>query len=313
MQKLKKIMSVSLMIVCAFFVSLTFAGCRKKIDNADIQVVLPGVTGTYTEFKYPFTELEPEGFVKAYIVNGNTYVVKSRDVWTYDGTKIEIITAIRNGNYLNIVAKKTEESTITDEKLKTVQSELNYYKNKNVTFALNDSTKGAVSGYNYPKTLNTHYNVVEFIKANPKINALFPQVNFESGELDFETNNPPAYGKPLKVNYKSTILSCVEENNNKYIVVKTFPQNIGNTSYSPYCSVTLYVTLNSDNVMEDYSVLELYCSPNATSHRTPEQIEKILGLTDFENNKNNINVAQGTLTSGAVWYSLKAAKSYAKG
>ncbi len=304
MKKFKSILLTSVLIVCALCVSLSFAGCRKKIDNADIQLVLKGVTGDYVEYKYPFTELEPEGFLKAYIVNDNTYVIKTKEIWSGTPT-FEIYSAIRGDRYINIVATKCEGSTKSDEDLKNLQNKLNTLKNNEVSFNLMDMF--GPYDYNNPKAINAHYNIYNFIKANVKYEIENNIVSNEISQL-VETN---------QVRYKNEILSSVNENNKTYVIAKTTPLNDKATAdehygMTHYCSITLYVTFDENKEVEDYKILEIYCSPNATSYKTPEQIEKILGLKDFEANRDNPNVSSGTLTAGAVWYALRAAQTFVK-
>lgn len=310
MKKVKNIYLSLILVVCAFLVGFSFCGCRPKIDNEIITTVLPNVTGTYKEVTFELDELKPQGLVNAYLVNKNTYVVKSQNVWSNStDDAVYIYSAIRAGRYLNIVAKKTENSTLTDEGLNKLQKELDFYKNKPMQFALNDVDEGKVSGYNFPKTLNTHYNFYSYISANVKLNKLNEKVT-RSDIREINASASPSSGTPFSVNYESTILSSKVENGKHYVIVKNIPHNLNNAFYSPYCFSTIYVTFGETNELLDYKVLELYCSPNSTSYKNAKAIEAIFGFNNLEENKANEVVAHGTITAGSLWYALQAARDF---
>ena len=309
MKKFKQIFLSSILVICATLISLSFAGCRQKIDNLDISKVLPDVTGSYKEITYPFDELKPLGFVKAYAVNNTTIVIKSQDVWSKPEESIYVYSAIKNGRYLNLVVEKTETSTLSDEAVKKVQNQVNTLKNSEVKFVLDN----VVTGYNYPKATNTHYNVYKYVKANAKINKLDTFVT-RTEEKVFKTENLDIFdGTPHIVTYESTVLSSYKLNTQTHVVVKTVPHNDSFAFYSPYCYVTIYAIFGESGDVVDYKFLELYCSPTETSFHTEQEFKIILGLDNFEENKTNSNIAEGTLTAGASWYALNSAKDYVNG
>ncbi len=321
MNKLKKIIVSFCLIACAVCASLCFAGCRAKIDCADIQKVLAGATGTYENITFQFNELAPQGFVSAYKVNGSTIVIKSQNVWGSADDEVYIYSAIRGGKYLNIVAEKTSTRTQSSEAnadFDTLVNELNALKNKDVKFVFNDSDINKVHGYNYPKTLNCHYNVYKYLQVNPTVKKLAEFATYtEEQEIAPLVSDgqggqtTPGYKTPHKVTYTSQILSCATQNGEQRLIVKTVPINDEYAAYSPYCFVTMYVCFGEGGELKSVDFLEVYCSPNESCYHTESEFKTILGLTDFVSEHGyHTFISGGTITAGASWYGLKAAKNF---
>lgn len=321
LNKLKKFIVSLCLVACAVCVSLCFAGCRPKIDNADIQKVLPGATGTYETITFEIDELKPEGFVAAYKVNSNVIVTKSQNVWGSANDEVYIYSAIRGGKYLNIVAEKTQtrtQNSETDADFNALVNELNALKNKDVKFVFNDSDVDKVHGYNYPKTINCHYNVYKYLQVNPSVNKLDEYASFvEQQEIAPLVSNgnggqtTPGYKTPHIVTYTSQILSHDSVNGEDCIIVKTIPVNDEYAAYSPYCFVTMYVCFSEGGALKNVDLLEVYCSPNESCYHTESEFKTILGLTDFiGEHSEHAFISGGTITAGASWFGLKAAKEY---